>query len=619
MDGFELVNSPPPQSDSNVKRTATPLEESPPQVDLDELSLSLQRSLLPARSVAFRVLFLGHRISQRQKSVVLKKIGQGIAAIPALGETNRRIPDGAPRHFRERTHNVIILDAFNLEPVETYEDNGLHVIEADFMWSDPKMAADENEELDAFINYHYGPKSSSSASENDSSMNHKGIDLVIYLFSAASAVYDKAVERDMRALARLSALGVYTWPILAGRLSRSQEHHRLPGSNNSSRPQTRNSSFRRAASPTSATPTPSSSFLARGRVLSGGGFENSISELSFRQEHENHYCELTALQMALSAQLSKYPIKTADISGINPERPRFAAAAAAAAVEATTSLAVPASSVDSPEESAATVFLTIEQFANIDQADMYRILNTCKSYDDGAATERQPPPPSSWPLKTIFTSLIGDSFSRRAMMYLLLATVLASSSCIRKTTQPPETCVAHPTLQQAIVKLDPMWEVPDEYSLRHFFVVELVPTVQLSSKNTLWSNEDIKVTVNSSSTINQRYGMSYIPGTQFKYSADVPSPCLLNSNEDFTATVEWTLYHSSTVVNVAQVKLYLDICKSVDQGRTDQDYTPAQFANTKKRMVLYTPPSWYQEQWVKLLYHVKQYFKELRKHLKRYL
>ncbi|KAI7886744.1 hypothetical protein K492DRAFT_203011, partial [Lichtheimia hyalospora FSU 10163] len=88
------------------------------------------------RPICFRVLFMGNTESigniNRSKTLVLRKLSEVIASLLPRSSTSSTSNDLGTTDFREKTHNVVFLDAFDTSPIETYEDNGLHVIEADF-------------------------------------------------------------------------------------------------------------------------------------------------------------------------------------------------------------------------------------------------------------------------------------------------------------------------------------------------------------------------------------------------------------------------------------------------------------------------------------------------------
>ncbi|KAI8137291.1 hypothetical protein BJV82DRAFT_358706 [Fennellomyces sp. T-0311] len=144
--------------------------------------------------ISFRVLFMGNALSDRHKTSVLKKFSESIASM-----THRRqFSSDDSITFHERKHHIVFLDAFEDVPIETYEDNGLSVIEADFTWS-PDFA--RHHLLGAYIDHHW----------------HK-INLCIYFYSSHSVVQHQKVDQEMEYLKRLSVdYDIPTWPILVHR------------------------------------------------------------------------------------------------------------------------------------------------------------------------------------------------------------------------------------------------------------------------------------------------------------------------------------------------------------------------------------------------------------------
>lgn len=96
------------------------------------------------------------------------------------------------------------------------------------------------------------------------------------------------------------------------------------------------------------------------------------------------------------------------------------------------------------------------------------------------------------------------------------------------------------------VRLSPMWDAVDPETLEHLFVVE-VDAKQPGS----WHDQHLTVTVQGGGD-ELVYPMTYEPGTAFHYSALVPSPCLLDRNNDLDAHVVWRYDHDDETLGMVE-------------------------------------------------------------------
>lgn len=96
------------------------------------------------------------------------------------------------------------------------------------------------------------------------------------------------------------------------------------------------------------------------------------------------------------------------------------------------------------------------------------------------------------------------------------------------------------------LRLNPMWDAVDPETLEHLFVVEL-DAKQPGS----WQDQHLTVTVQGGGD-ELVYPMTYEPGTAYHYSALVPSPCLLDRNNDLDAHVVWRYDHEDETLGMVE-------------------------------------------------------------------
>lgn len=237
---------PPTNNDDNVNREAS--GSNPPK--------ALPHFTLPT---TFRIMYLG-QATEQDKQIMFKKVSESLAEAfsenpsffsspspapaPAPAPSSLPVPPtatGAPRHrasprpdptgaFKEKKHHILLLSllpssADGDATIDTCEDNGLSIIEADFTGDNLKMGED-------YINRLLSDKKSTLGNKHpaddgfggfvypDETPN--GIDLVVYFFAGdvireLGASYqsdpeeEERIEDDMLLLWRLSKLDV---PIL---------------------------------------------------------------------------------------------------------------------------------------------------------------------------------------------------------------------------------------------------------------------------------------------------------------------------------------------------------------------------------------------------------------------
>ncbi|KAH8552250.1 hypothetical protein BGW37DRAFT_303524 [Umbelopsis sp. PMI_123] len=213
-------------------------------------------SLSPAPTI-IRVLYMGSA-TENDKSNILKKLSEGLAEIflqrppdakydlrtqDDLSAVDQRVFSGSTIHadpnlFKERKHNVLPLsttarftDETVDEPIETYEDNGLAIIEADFTRSSERESKITS--TDTIYDYVIGHIDTDELKDNDSTASQSlttrfegyiypdptpdGVDLIVYFYSGLENDEERQneIEDDMILLWKLRQLGIPVLPILS--------------------------------------------------------------------------------------------------------------------------------------------------------------------------------------------------------------------------------------------------------------------------------------------------------------------------------------------------------------------------------------------------------------------
>lgn len=184
----------------------------------------------------FRVMYMG-ACSEKDKRILFRKLSRALSTLfhdcPSFFIRN-------PHIFKERKHHLLLMSLLPDEEdgeeniVETCEDNGLSIIEADFSWSTVSAEKDKlNHMITRYlcIQCEYAiqqdPWSSSSNTSNQQNENFdgflypertpNGIDLCIYFYDGSSGTTreDDQVEEDLIILWQLKKLGIPIIPILS--------------------------------------------------------------------------------------------------------------------------------------------------------------------------------------------------------------------------------------------------------------------------------------------------------------------------------------------------------------------------------------------------------------------
>ncbi|KAI8140642.1 hypothetical protein BJV82DRAFT_621928 [Fennellomyces sp. T-0311] len=178
-----------------------------------------------------RVLYMG-AASEKDKRVLLKKISQAFATLFYYDSPSYL---RNPKMFKERKHHLLLMtlvpDEHDDDLIETCEDNGLSIIEADFTWSTVSM---ETNNLTSMIEQYVWMQCEAARQDPtvwkapDAFRNNfdgfvypdrapNGIDLCVYFYDTNEKPKDRLrAEEDLEILWRLKRLGIPIMPILSG-------------------------------------------------------------------------------------------------------------------------------------------------------------------------------------------------------------------------------------------------------------------------------------------------------------------------------------------------------------------------------------------------------------------
>ncbi|KAI7848834.1 hypothetical protein BDC45DRAFT_522078 [Circinella umbellata] len=482
-------------------------------------NIMIQKYYQQQQPTSLKVLFMGDSLSDKHKNNVLKKFSEALALMAqrqphfhplSLSPTttfinNKWMDKEIPMTFNERKHHVIFLDTFESEPIDTYEDNGISVIEVDFTWSTTIASLLSDEDtllfqqqqqhhfLQAYIN-HYWEK----------------LDLVVYFFSSHSMTNASInrVNQEMIYLKQLSNdYNIPIWPIL---VHRPYERTGTSSSASSSRPGT-NNTFR-TASPN--TPTPYSTAATTPIKRFRSPINNNYIPMMISDE-----VDPISLKQSFLEQLLRHGIQCVDLPGINPERPNFMGNNKNKKNE----------DMDNRTQQQLDI-MTVDQFITIDKKELAHML---KRWHKSTKRARLTSAALSSPSKTreYIIKKLGIIGSILGISLLLVGAITYHSNSNQNEW------MANNKKEQTVVEkvqLNPMWNIVNQESLRHLFLIQLPPSLQNNQ------NLDFSVLLLDHHGQIQEYPMEYNQ-QQGSYSVDVPSPCLLNDDHDYIASVFW--YH----------------------------------------------------------------------------
>ncbi|KAG2227277.1 hypothetical protein INT45_008521 [Circinella minor] len=487
-------------------------------------NIMIQKYHQQQQPTTLKVLFMGDSLSDKHKNNVLKKFSEALAfevqrqphfhpsflsPTTAFINNNTRMDKEIPMTFNERKHHVIFLDTFESEPIDTYEDNGISVIEVDFTWSTTisSLLSDENtllfqqqqqqHFLQAYINHYW-----------------KKLDLVVYFFSSHSMTNTSInrVNQEMIYLKQLSNdYNIPIWPIL---VHRPYERTGTSSSASSSRPST-NNTFR-TASPN--TPTPYSTAATTPIKRFRSPINNNYIPMMISDE-----VDPISLKQSFLEQLIQHEIQCVDLPGINPERPNFMGNNKNKKDE----------DIDMDNRTQQQLdIMTVDQFITIDKKELAQMLKRWhKSTKRARLASATLSSSSSLKTREHIIKKLGIIGSILGILLLLVSGITYNSN-----SNQNEWMVNNKKEQAAVekVQLHPMWNIVNQETLRHLFLIQLPPSLQNNQ------NLDFSVLLLDHHGQLQEYPMEY-KQQQGSYSVDVPSPCLLNDDHDYIASVFW--YH----------------------------------------------------------------------------
>lgn len=461
------------------------------------------------RPVCFRVLFMGNTESigniNRSKTLVLRKLSEVIASLlPRSCSTNTPTNDLGTTDFREKTHNVVFLDAFDTSPIETYEDNGLHVIEADFTDNN-----DDDQYERRLINY----------------VNTHDVNLVVYFY------YNRKQQPDERNMAILEQLSgrMPIWPLLV--------YSSIPGG--------------------------------------GGGGERPHSATGYHHQRRHRSPvpptandSIATLGQKLADKLARHQIQTIDLNltGVNPEEhPHFASTKI-------TSSSTPPSSHNND------LILTVDQFATIHRDQVAVILQRWRTDHDNQKGGNEDHHRWWWlcwlqkqQRRSLPFSSTGGALAAATIVGLLL--LLFGTRLTTLWAQRRSTTMDLPK-EPVKMRLNPMWDVVDEETLRQLFVVEVDP----ERKHDAWKEQTLVVVLETDHLAEKEFRMTYEPGTQYKYVVDVPSPCLIHNTGDIPVHIVWRYQQDESTRLERTVANYpvlsMETCQPVYQRHVAPECAP---------------------------------------------
>ena len=473
-----------------------------------------------------RILFMGDSLSDKHKNNVLKKFSEALASMvqrqpqfqPSSlsptsinnGNNDLSMDEEIVMTLNERKHHVIFLDTFDSEPIDTYEDHGISVIEADFTWSATTTSLSSDEEimtssthlllqqqhhlLQAYIDHHW-----------------KKLDLVVYFFSSHSMTNTSMnrVDQEMNYIKQLSnEYHIPTWPIL---VHRPYERSTTTSSSlASSRPSTSNT-FRTASPGTPAPHSTSTTTTPIRRFRSP--IHNPIPPMTLSEE-----VDPISLKQSFLEQLIRHEIQCVDLSGINPEQPNFMGI-----------------NKNKNKKKAMTQqqqqldIMTVDQFITIDKKELACMLKRWSKSTQRARLVSATAPSS------IREQIIRKLRMIGSQMILIIGVLLLLMSGVIYNNQK-EGLVNEKKEQVFVekVQLHPTWSIINQETLRHLFLIQLPPSLQNDQ------DLDFSVLLFDHTNALREYPMEYNQH-QGSYSVDIPSPCLLYDDHNYIASVFW--YH----------------------------------------------------------------------------
>ncbi|GAB5587039.1 hypothetical protein Unana1_01939 [Umbelopsis nana] len=487
-------------------------------------------SLSRAAPTIIRVLYLGCA-TEADKASILKKLSEGLAEIflerppdtpydlkteIADALSHQQVFSGSALHtspnvFKERKYNVLPLSTTSRlfgqhddEPVETYEDNGLAIIEADFTRSsDRSMEAASTDTVYDYVIQHMDIDHLGSQTQSTSEVNAPrfegyvypdatpdGVDLVVYFYSGLENDEERQseTEDDMILLWKLRQLGIPVLPILSSLITsrkkktsdisvhRDEQSHDTPISVSSG---STGSGSRRRTSP----------IRTNGRYRPHDQFKSNADYNQTMMENRTY----------LSNTLAEYRIQCLDVMNLEIGRPSFHRRSRHRAKEPSK---LPNEACDQSRpvhredwETSSLMpapwqIMTVEQFTGLDKRAVYEALKKSRemavkreTVREVIRTRRRNPVSNAIPADKPTASSGAKASIKRAHVkeaiirsiigviipFVILFVLLQGSTTSTLHLSNSTTTVGPP----AMAKLHPMWSTVEPDSKTHLFVVEV--------------------------------------------------------------------------------------------------------------------------------------------------
>lgn len=490
-------------------------------------TVSKQSSSLPQAPTIIRVLYLGCA-TENDKAVFLKKLSEGLAEIflqrqPEDLKTEEDISplpkpvfssptvQASASIFKERKFNVLplsttsrLFDQHGEDPVETYEDNGLAIIEADFTRSGNRtvdVASTTNTIYDYVIRRidHQLSNTESATSSHHSCSSQQfdgyvfpdetpdGVDLVVYFYSGLDNDEERQTdtEDEMILLWKLRQLGIPVLPMLSSLItSRKKKNNNVDVSVNRDE---------------QANDLPIS--VSSGSTGSGTRRRTSPIRTSGRHRpHDQHKSNADYNQIMmenrtyLSNTLAEYRIQCLDVLNLEIGRPSFhrrSHRGSSDTHKTANGIAGDSNDVQTKDWETSSLMpapwqiLTVEQFAGVDKRAVYEALKKSREMAVKRETVREiiraRQKPISGGEKTSQSSDAKSNMKRAQMKEAIIRCiigviipfvimfVLLQGSTTSTLHLSNSTTVGPP----AMAKLHPMWSALDPSSKTHLFLVEV--------------------------------------------------------------------------------------------------------------------------------------------------
>ncbi|KAF7728759.1 hypothetical protein EC973_005597 [Apophysomyces ossiformis] len=482
----------------------------------------------PTEPITFRVMYMGYVKGNHSKLLVRKKLAEGIAE--SVVSSSAR-----PRTYRERKQHVVFLNASRKEPVETYDDSGLSLIEADFTWSDPLGSSNiiqpytnalmsltsppnVHEAIRTYLQHHYysygtsalWPKNISHKDSVYSDVTANGVDLAIYFYSQPGTQWAPLIEKDMQMLADLRSFGVPVLPLM--------------GNTHSTLARPKGSVTMSTTLPGQVPFTPH--MTGEDEVLSPCPQRASVLFRPRPNVDDEKAREI------LADLLKKFNVACLNITEIDPVPPHFVTNSHVLSVAKDF---IYRKDNQKKRRKRRTILsmneiLSVHQLTAIQKTDIGRILGQLREEAeeiDSSKTVRKLQ--KSVHRMAVAGGVFVPQLCQVALIIVALLVLLPTyyrlvfSPFSRKSVWHPPSFSMH---------LDPAWQDADEYGRWHTFQVGLKPN---DTEPADLQNQSLVVQLKMAGKLLSQWPMTHREGQT--YVATVPSPCLLQSKSDLHASL----------------------------------------------------------------------------------